>query len=339
MLRLMAASFAILIIVAGSAAGETKKKAPPPPDYQKFVPVKQLAAFPRDVTCLAWSPDGKTVAGAGASYELWIWSVETGEVVAKLEDDKIGEIKSLDFSRDGKLLAAGGNGSIAEIWSVKEKKLLNRIETQAGGSVDSVVFSPDGTKIITTGNEIGLWLVSNGALGYKIYDAGSTITWSRDGRMIIEAGYRGFCTIETATGKKLFESGRKVDGAKYVAFSPDEKRVALTIIQRDVEPKIILCHPTTGLFQKELKGHPTCGGKIEFSPDGKSLLAAFQDKLAVWDVEAGRPIEIRSSGGEPGKVIRAVRFSPDGRSIAIARTGSPVRILAEDMSSQEAVNR
>jgi WD40 repeat protein len=78
--------------------------------------VTTSAAAPgRRVNCIAFSPDGKSLAGAcnnlaEGSGEVKIWDVATG----KATDDLKGHAKWVEcvaFSRDGKMLATGGGVS------------------------------------------------------------------------------------------------------------------------------------------------------------------------------------------------------------------------------------
>jgi len=111
------------------------------------------------VRSVAFSPDGKTLASAGARDDntVKLWSVETGAKIATLKGHS-GVVYSVAFSPDGKTLASGSRE--VTIWSV-----LDRIEvaTLKGhrGIVLSVAFSPDGKTLASgsTDKTVKLWSV------------------------------------------------------------------------------------------------------------------------------------------------------------------------------------
>lgn len=105
-----------------------------------------------EVNCLAFSPDGKTLAAGTDEGWVWLWDVTTGKRVAhfQLEGDAATKIESLAFSpADSKILAIGTltEGVFVGDWKsgVKNNRLTetDKLITQ-GGSVDALAFSPDG---------------------------------------------------------------------------------------------------------------------------------------------------------------------------------------------------
>jgi WD40 repeat protein len=62
-----------------------------------------------------------------------------------------------------------------------------------------------------------------------------------------------------------------------------------------------------------------------FSPDGKRILTASQDKTArLWDPETGKPIGAPLTGHAGG--VLSATFSPDGRRIVTASEDATVRL-------------
>ena len=69
----------------------------------ELTPAKQISASERGpVRCLAFSPDGRTLA-VGSSFAVWLYDAETG---AQRNRFRAWEVQALAFSPDGKTLAA-----------------------------------------------------------------------------------------------------------------------------------------------------------------------------------------------------------------------------------------
>ena len=68
------------------------------------------------VNCVAFSPDGTTLASGGHRPEVWLWDVATGTLKTKLATGLFygyGEpIKSVAFSPDGTTVAASTSGKV-----------------------------------------------------------------------------------------------------------------------------------------------------------------------------------------------------------------------------------
>src|SRR6266568_2171156 len=60
----------------------------------------------RDIYALAFSPDNKTLAGAGWGNVICLWDVATGKEIRRFTGHQ-GWVWSVAFSTDGKTLASG----------------------------------------------------------------------------------------------------------------------------------------------------------------------------------------------------------------------------------------
>jgi WD40 repeat protein len=101
------------------------------------------AAFlePRDATlCLALSPDGKWLAGAGVDSVVRIWDMAEKKLVAEMKGHS-DWVRSISFSADGKLLASAGNGRSVLVWEVGTWSRVT--ELRENDPVFAVAFSPD----------------------------------------------------------------------------------------------------------------------------------------------------------------------------------------------------
>ncbi len=160
---------------------------------------------------LAFSPDGKTIAGIGRGPNISLWDANTGKLLQTLTEETHGfTLDSFAFSPDGSMIASGSGHSTISLWDVNTGKHLRAI-TDIGvhGWHKSFAFSPDGEMIAgMKGLDIVLCDVNTGKLlktltGYReknplrldrfnryIYDdpSFSFLVFNPDGKTIAAAG-------------------------------------------------------------------------------------------------------------------------------------------------------
>ncbi len=119
-----------------------------------------------DVNCVAFSPDGRTLAsGEGwADYAIRLWDIDMNKLNHALKGHT-GDVYSVDFSPDGTILASGSADNTIRLWDVATRKHLHTL-TGHTGDVNSIVFSADGNLLIS-GSDDGTVL---------LWDLTSTIT-------------------------------------------------------------------------------------------------------------------------------------------------------------------
>jgi WD40 repeat protein len=80
--------------------------------------LRHLQADVGQVSTLAFSPDGKTLAIGSREGRIHFWDVESGTALGQLEAGR-GGVTSIAFSADGRTLASGGTDTTALIWDVQ----------------------------------------------------------------------------------------------------------------------------------------------------------------------------------------------------------------------------
>lgn len=94
------------------------------------------------LTCLAFSPDGKTLVSSSGDAEIIFWDIPTTQRRYSLTTQHTGPVSSVAFSPDGKTLASGSYDQTLRLWDphTGERKTV----LQYSDYVTSIAFSPDG---------------------------------------------------------------------------------------------------------------------------------------------------------------------------------------------------
>jgi WD40 repeat protein len=76
-------------------------------------------ATPRDVTSVAFSPDGRLLASGSYDKTIKLWDVATGSLVRTLSGHT-DDVYSVAFSPDGRLLASGSGDETIRLWDISD---------------------------------------------------------------------------------------------------------------------------------------------------------------------------------------------------------------------------
>jgi len=87
-------------------------------DVAKGKQLQQFVAHEGKITCLAISPDGKTLAVVGSDPTIRLWDVATRKERRRLEGHE-GQVTSLSWSADSQTLASGSADGTALVWDLR----------------------------------------------------------------------------------------------------------------------------------------------------------------------------------------------------------------------------
>jgi WD40 repeat protein len=73
------------------------------------------------VNCLAFSPDGKTLASAGFDKKVKLWQTTTGRELLTLPEQK-DRVRWLTFSPDGTMLVTAGHDGTLTIYRADSRE-------------------------------------------------------------------------------------------------------------------------------------------------------------------------------------------------------------------------
>jgi WD40 repeat protein len=322
--------------------------------HRSLPSVKAVFSHTKAITCVASSPDGKTVVTGSRDKTARLWDVETGRQVG---EDMVhrGTITVVLFSPDGQTVATGSADQTARLWYSDSGKPasppLEHPQDQDRGryfkqpaTVVAAAFSPDG-KLLVTGCEKGGW-DPNGYRGtWMTLVSGESLGFGR-----FPEGYCGSSVLwETKSGKALWSSfeedtrTHRVESAvRWVAFRPDGRIIyidnAYGLEERDATShksiKMTAFEPQK-VFNKggELIGvrdpFPSQLGTFSFSGRTK-LYRPHHNLLGFWQNELQAPTPPTPdsavvAGLHQGPII-ALAQSPDGKMLATGGTDRTARL-------------
>jgi WD40 repeat protein len=293
------------------------------------------------IFCLAFSRDGKILAGGGLGDErVQLWDIAAGKVRSTFKGQG-KNVYSVAFSPDGKILASAGGevrgaGEII-LWDLPTKK--PRVLLQDPNDVfKSLAFNADGSTLAAgclVSSGVRLLDVATGKerTRYTAHDPRgiSSIAFSPDGKMLASAGVDGMVKVWEPAGAKEQFSFRASTGGGHapVAFSPDGKMLAcgcnsyLRINnQLGFLGEVKLWDIGSGKERARFQGHIGNLRAVAFSPDGKTLASGSMDQtVSLWDVATGKERATLRVG-----VVTCLAFSPDGTILAVGATDGTLKL-------------
>ena len=308
---------------APSRGGKNRRGAAAPTPGANVKPKAVFKKFPDWVACVAFAPDGKTLA-AGSYGVAKLFDVADEREAAALPEPK-GFVKAVAFSADGRILATGSYQSLL-LWDVEKRSAARALKGHRG-YVTALVFLPDQKTLASACDDetVRLWDIDTGEPRETLKGLAQpalALAASPQGDLIAVATgdvdrptKSGAVLVYDAAGELKFRLEGHARAVLAVAFSPDGALLATG----SADESIKLWSVATGKEVRELEGHSRPVNSLAFLPGGKRLVsvsggrAVGGNELKLWDLASGKDVATVPAHESP---IQQLALSADGRNLA-----------------------
>ncbi|MGH3798225.1 MAG: CHAT domain-containing protein [Pseudonocardiaceae bacterium] len=293
----------------------------------------QILHTRKEVSAVAFSPDGCRLATAGSKNVAQVWDATDGHELLSVGSKAWRRgMEGVVFSPDGHWLATASDDGTARIWDATSGEEL--LQVTHDGQVWGLAFSPDGRWLATAGDDgtARIWEATGGAelLNIPHDNWVRGLAFSPDGCWLATGGVDRTARVWDAVSGREFAKVTHDSVVWGVAFSPNGRWLATA--SDDGTARI--WDAALGEELLEVR-HDSGVLRVAFSPDGAWLATASQDGTArVWDLATEQELAVVAHADQVWGLV----FSPDGRRLATGSSDKTARIwvLIEDSDDAEA---
>jgi len=338
---------ALAMVAAGSRAAGADAQSPPAPKKQAWS-VSLLAAPPGakggrsleyafpcgpplPLAAVAFSPDGKLLAGGGYQ-EVLVWDLANAKLLKRLGVGQIGEtVHAAAFHKDGRLLAVAhgtpqGPAAVT-LFDVESGQPAASFQ-EPKDAIFSLAFSPDGNWLAGGGVDATLyvWNVAEKKNAAALKGHGDWIfgvAFSADGKLLASGGADKAALVWEVGSWKRLATVPDSETLVGVALSPDGQFLALAVAGAD-DRSLHLRRRDNGELARRVDIGLAAPLDVLWPAKGNRVYVPCSDKtVKVFD--AGNWNLLANLAGHTDWVYRAA-LSADGTKLASASADGSLRL-------------
>ncbi|XP_047653600.1 periodic tryptophan protein 2 homolog isoform X2 [Phacochoerus africanus] len=324
---------------------------------------------PTQFSCVAVDTSGEVVAaGAQDSFEIFIWSMQTGRLLDVLSGHE-GPISGLCFNPTKSVLASASWDRTVRLWDMADSWRTTETLALTSDAL-AVTFRPDGAElaVATLNSQITFWdpenAVQTGSIegrhdlksGRKELDkitakhaakgkAFTALCYSADGQSVLAGGRSKFVCIYHVREqilRKRFEISGNLSLDAMEEFLNRRKMTEfgnLALIDQDAAEEAGVAIPLPGVKKGDMSSRhfkPEIRvTSLRFSPTGRCWAATTTEGLLIYSLDARMlfdPFELDTSV-TPARVRAALRQQDFTRAILMAFRLNERKLLQEALES------
>ena len=318
------------------------------PEAYELIDLETLEPVPGRIPQRSLTGNGVVslrAASRGASFAVSlhdgsvdILDVVDGRLVLRRKlEEAVGMAGELAWARDGRRLAVAGIHGFV-LWDTEDGRRL--VHRPAELAIHSLAFLPETGDLLSAslGGGHSVRPLDRREPGVRRHSSYVyPVRLSPDGELLVSGGWDGLTgdrrvvrLWDPLTSRLVATLGDAGQYATSVAVSPDGRTLLAGIARDNRQPVVVVDLETGAAREVEL---PKAWGNVEvleFFPDGRRVLTAYQHgKVYVWDLATGEVEWVRhvldeANGLDPHG---AAALSPDGRLLAVAEDLTDVMLF------------
>jgi WD40 repeat protein len=293
--------------------------------------VRSFSGHTSNVTCVAFSPDGKFIVSSSDDATIRLWDIREGREVW-IYSGHTSLVHCVAFSPDGKFIASASADCTSCLIDQKGQLFL----TFKGHTrhVNAVAFSPDSQLVASASADgtVKIWDIFGQEIQAITPDTSidiRAVVFTKDGRQVIFGGLDG-SIYSALLSTKVIQVALKIHDTPIYSLS---LHPSSTLIASSGEDTAIKISDLDGnVVSNPFMEHENIIWSVAFSPDGKILASGSRDRtIHLWDAE-GNPVNaplIRHLGG-----VNCVTFSPNSKILASCGSDNKIKLWSRYPASR-----